>query len=378
MAGVIGRERELAAVEEFLEDSNAPGILIVQGEPGIGKTTVWSSGVAAAAERGYRVLSARPAQVETTMSFSAVRDLLQPILGEVSPGLPDPQRRALEIALLLAEPGEVPPDPGVISYAFASALRAAATSGRLLVAVDDIQWLDRPSATALTYVLRRLGEYPVGFLLAQRVGEPDQTETDLGQALPEDRVDCVNLGPLTLGAIQRLLGERLGQRLSRPTLHRVYTSSGGNPFYALEIARALERRGRPVAPGEPLPVPDTLAEIVNERLAALPTATERALQAAALISNPTVEVVASVLEEEPALATAVNAHVIEIEGDEIVFSHPLLASGLASRIKSSALRSLHGRIAAAISDPEERARHLALAAEGPDEEAAAVIEVAAE
>src|SRR5262249_13073821 len=221
IAGAVGRPSELAVVEGFLDDPVSPRILLVEGDPGIGKTTIWKAAVTAAADRGYRVLSARPAQVETTISFAAVGDLLEPILAQVAPDLPDPQRRALEVALLLSEPDATPPEPRGIAFALLPALRAAATSSPVLVAVDDVQWLDGPSAAALLYSLRRLGDEQLRVLIAQRVGELGQTAIDFDRAVPGERLRRIPLGPLSLGAIQRLVNERLGEGLPRPVLQRL-------------------------------------------------------------------------------------------------------------------------------------------------------------
>ena len=116
--------------------------LVLTGGPGIGKTTLWEAGVAAARERGLRVLSARASGAEARLSFAALIDLLDGVGGEELAALPAPQLRALEVALLRTEATDVPPETGAIALGFLNALRALAARGPLLVAVDDVQWLD--------------------------------------------------------------------------------------------------------------------------------------------------------------------------------------------------------------------------------------------
>ena len=147
-------------------------MLLVHGEAGIGKTTLWSAGVAAARGSGGRVLAHTAAWSEAQLSFTALRDLLSDAYEDVAEGLPTPQRHALDVTLLLAEPDGKAPQQGEIAVAFLSALRALAERGPLLLAVDDIQWVDAASVQPLAYALRRLGDLPVAALLARRGGAP--------------------------------------------------------------------------------------------------------------------------------------------------------------------------------------------------------------
>src|SRR6059036_950228 len=134
-ADLIGRGEELAAIARFLETRAPACAIAIEGEPGIGKTTVWEAAVAEAAARGARTLRARPAQSEAKLSFSGLADLLGETLGEVT--LP-PQRRALEIALLIDEGGRS--DRRAVAAGLLSALRALAADAWLVVAIDDEQW----------------------------------------------------------------------------------------------------------------------------------------------------------------------------------------------------------------------------------------------
>ncbi|MGH3016547.1 MAG: AAA family ATPase, partial [Gaiellaceae bacterium] len=364
---------ELAAVVAFLQATETlPGVLLLEGEAGIGKTTLLRAGMAAASRSRFRILSARPVEAESSLSFAALGDLLDERLGEVLGALPAPQRRALEVALLVSDPDGPPPDRRAIGIGVLAALRALAAAEPLLLAIDDLQWLDRESARVLQFALRRLRDEPIGMLAAFRSGR-ERTPLELERIFSEDRLRRVHVSPLSLGALHRLLRDRLDANFPRPTLRRIHETSGGNPFFALELARVLERHGRPLDPGERLPVPDDVHELSRDRLAALPPETAAALRAAAALSQPTLALVSAAARgDRSVLEPAIEAQIVELEGDRVRFTHPLLASAAYGGIEGR--RELHGRLAEIVVDPEERARHLALAATGPDPSVAAALE----
>ena len=159
-AGLVGREEELAAIVGFLEAArDGPSALLLEGEAGIGKSTLWSAGVAAARESRFCVLTARPAPAEAALSYAGLADLMDghlDVLGE----LPEPQRHALEVVLLLAEPAGLPPDQRAIGAGLLDALRLLANEGPVLIGVDDISWLDAASLAVVGFVtapIRRAG-----------------------------------------------------------------------------------------------------------------------------------------------------------------------------------------------------------------------------
>ena len=288
--------------------------------------------------------------------------------------LPEPQADALRVALLLAPPGQAPPDERAVAVAVLGVLRELARTGRVLVAVDDVQWLDPPSAKVVSFAWRRLREEPVGLLLAHRLG------TNAPAALVEDdRFSSLAVGPLALGAVHRLLHSRLDLVLPRPALRRVHEVSGGNPFFSLELGRALLAHGAELSPGEPLPVPDRLQELVRFRLEALPPESREVLAAAAALSQPTLGLLAAaVADGENALRPALDAQVIELENDHVRFTHPLLASAAYQSLDPIGRRELHRRLAELVPDADERARHLALSTDAPDSDIAHALEEAAE
>jgi DNA-binding CsgD family transcriptional regulator len=370
---IVGREEELGAVRAFLERAvEGPAALVLEGEAGIGKSTLWLAGVQAARERGLRVLSSRPAEAERGLAHVVLSDLFEGVLDEVLPALSAPRRHALEVALLVDEASEEPVDPRTLGVAVRTALQALAERAPVVLAVDDIQWLDPSSTSALAFALRRMATDHVLLLLARRVDGAQPSEVE--RALEAESVHRVPIGPLSVGALHRFLRDRLGRPFARQTLLRIHETSGGNPFFALELARAL---GSEVDPLQPLPVPETLEELVRARLAGLPAPTREALELAAALGAPSVSLLEQADIALGALEAAVDAHVIERENGSIRFSHPLLSSVLYQGLSSIDRRNLHGRLAAIIDDPLVRARHLALATDSPDVDVAGVLDEAA-
>ena len=377
--GMIGRDAELAAVDEFLAGvSTGPGVLLLEGEAGVGKTTLWNAAVAAATGRGFRVLSCRPAATEAKLSFGGLDDLLDGVVGEVSDSLPEPQRQALHAVLLRGPSTDA--DARTVCRAVLETVRLLAGSGPVVLAVDDVQWLDRPSAQVVEYVVRRLSDEPVGVVLAWRSAATEALPLGLARVPWPERVRRLTVGPLSVGALHRLLQSHLELSLSRPILVRVHATSGGNPFYALEIARAVAATNRRLAADEPLPIPATLTELVRSRLTRLPAATRDVLLVVSALAVPTMRLVAEAVGDARAGAAverAARVGVLVAERDRLEFSHPLLASGVYADASRRRRIAVHRRLAEVVADEEERAHHLGLAAEEPDEDVAATLESAA-
>jgi hypothetical protein len=259
--GILGRDAELAEVKSFIgSGSGGPSALLLEGTAGIGKTTLWRAGVSFARARGHRVLSCRAAESEARLSYAALGDLFDFEL----PDLPAPQQRALDAALLRAELEGAPPDQRAVSLASLGVLRALAASAPVIIAIDDVQWLDAPSARVLAFVVRRLEDAPIRILVALRVGSGGDPLA-LGRAGPAPSLHRVSIGPLREEAMTRLLRARAGGDLTHPILLRLHRISEGNPFFALEIARALTEQGVRPAPGEPLPVRAWLVELSRQQ-----------------------------------------------------------------------------------------------------------------
>ena len=138
MGGLVAREIEFQAIRDLLAGERATRALVLEGEPGVGKTSLWEQGVAWARDRGMRVLVARSSEAETPLPFAGLIDVLDGVSTEELSGVPTPQLRALDVVLYRADPTDRPPEPQVISIAVLSALRALAEAGPVLVAVDDV------------------------------------------------------------------------------------------------------------------------------------------------------------------------------------------------------------------------------------------------
>ncbi len=382
MAGdVIGRESELAILDHFLDSIPAgPSALLLSGDPGIGKTTVWQDGLASAVRRRYRSLSCGPVEAETRLSYAALGDLLEPVLEEALPAVPEPQRRALEVALLRSPSSGVRVDQRAVSLAVLGCLRSVASTSPVVVAIDDVQWMDLPSVRVLQFVMRRLKGEQVGLMTAARGARADDDPLGVVSAFAEDRVHAVHVGPLSQDALERVLRAKVGEGFSRTTLLSLHEMSGGNPFVAREIGLALIRRGGDLTAGDRLPIPERLQELIEDRLGGLPARTVEALEVVSALSAPTFDAIAAATdpsEVDRRLDPAIEHHVVEVVGDRLRFTHPLLASAVYQKIPLARRRELHARLATIVHDPEERARHLALSVEGPDVAVAGALDEAA-
>ena len=238
---IVGRDVELGRISEFLGGvDDGGGALVLSGAPGMGKTVLWEHGVEEAASRGLRVLAHHAVAAEAGLAFAGLADLLTPVLDDVLPALAPPRRRALTVALRLEDAHGAGLDSTAIGLALMDALRTLAESEDVVVAIDDIQWLDSSTAGVLAPALRRLDGAPVGTLATLRVAPEVRAPFELARTFGS--LGEVSLKPLAIRDLHRLLSDRLGLELSRPELTRVLEASGGNPFFALEIGREPLRR----------------------------------------------------------------------------------------------------------------------------------------
>src|SRR5262249_41832840 len=268
--------------------------------------------------------------------------------------LPQPQRSALEVALYRAEPTGSPPERRAIALGVLSVLRSLATRSPVLVALDDVQWVDRASEDALAFAARRLSGERVAFLLARRPG----TASDLERALERLAPQRLEVGAPSFDAVRRILSQRLGLTLPRHSLRQLYEVTLGNPLFALEVGRVV-MEGGVAANGGDLPVPDAVEDLLGTRVASLPDSVRRVLLAVAL--DPTLEVgqLASLADPE-AIDSAVEAGVLVVDGDRIRAGHPLLAAAAVRDARVAERRELHAELARVVAAGELRTRHLAL------------------
>jgi DNA-binding CsgD family transcriptional regulator/tetratricopeptide (TPR) repeat protein len=347
------------AVGDFLTAMMVePSALVIEGEPGIGKTTHWLAGVEQAREQGFTVLVARPVAVESVLSYASLADLLSGIEALAWARLPEPQRRAIDRIMSRANDDRSSSDQQAVAAGFLSVIEELAEQAPVLLAIDDLQWLDTSSARVVGFAARRLSGR-VGALATLR------TEVDGGDGaswlqLPTpDAIRRVRVPALSLGGLHRMIAERLGRSFTRPTLLRIMEISGGNPFYALELARVIDVGS---ATGESA-LPGSLAELVGARLGGLDEDVKETLLAAACLAAPTVELVAQSTDTGDAVVLLEDAEasgIIGIDGGRLRFTHPLLSHGVYSGASPARRRRMHRRLAEIVAEPELQARHLAL------------------
>jgi DNA-binding CsgD family transcriptional regulator len=379
VAEIVGRERELQAIDAFLDEvAKGTRALLVAGPAGIGKTAIWQAALASTGKRGYRILSSRPVESEARLSYASLGDLLGDTLDEVAEALPSPLRRTLDVTLLRADSMGRASDRRTVSIASLRALQALARSQPLVVAIDDVQWMDDPSARVLAFAVRRLVEEPVGVVATLREAPGLVDPLDLAAAL-DARTSRMTVGPLSVSALGSVVRRASDREISRPLLVRVHEMSQGNPLFALEIIRALPYESGELERTEPLPVPEDLGRLLRSRIETLPKREQEALLVASATSRPTVALAQAALGRrgQDIFEAAEVAGVVRVNGDELTFSHPLLASAVYQGASARVRRGTHRRLAAVVADDEERARHVALSSVGPDAIEAAALEEAA-
>jgi DNA-binding CsgD family transcriptional regulator len=368
---LVGRHEEEAALGALLAVPGPPvRVVVIEGPPGVGKTSLWARALALGEAGGARVLLAHGSE-GLGLPFGGVVDLFADVAGAELSELPPPQREALDVALYRALPGASAPDPSVLALALLSALRLLAARQPLLVAVDDVQWLDDRSQDALAYATRRLRREPITFVLTRRGGRAPAVE----RSAPVEQVYRLEVGPLSLGAIRQVLLDRLGLRLPHHLLRRVNDATSGNPLFAIEVGRLLAARDLESI-GAELPVPEHVEELLGLRVGDLDDDVRRLLVAVSLEGDLTVEQARS-LAGVRAFDDAVGSGIVEVRREHVRAGHPLLAEAARRQIRDAERAEAHRRLAAVVPDEERRVLHLALATSAPDEALATRVEAAA-
>ncbi len=363
------------AVADFLAcASTSPCALVVEGEAGIGKTTFWLAAQERAREDGFLILSARPAQAETVLAYAVLADLLAGVDPQTWADLPQPQRLAIDRVLLRAIDDGSVAHPRAVGAAFLAIVEHLARHTKVVMAVDDLQWVDPSSASAIAFAARRITA-PVGLLTAVRTG-PAENPVEWLHVHRPDAVRRLRLQPMVLGALHRVVSERLGRSFPRPTMVRIHEISGGNPFYAIELARTVDTDAD-------LGLPPTLAELVHARLGGLSSDTRQLVFAAACVGQPTVELLTAALESNSddlgrQLGEAESSGILVLDGHRVRFSHPLLAHGVYTGTAGARRREMHRRLAQIVTEPELKARHLARAATQADPATLETLDAAAD
>jgi DNA-binding CsgD family transcriptional regulator len=372
---LLGRARECARIERLLAQARlgTSGVLVLEGEPGVGKTALLEHAVAHAQEMA--VLRARGVEQEADVPFGGLLALLRPALGGLD-DLPPPQAAALRTALAMEAGGER--DRFAIGAATLSLLAAYAERRPVLVVVDDAQWLDEPSLAAVTFAAGRLLAEAVAVVIASR---PPARPA----ALP-----ALALGGLDRDAALAVVAEHAPRPLAPGVADRICGLAVGNPLALVELTAAagggapgplvgdLLAGGVPGA--APPPVETTVERVFAARIAALPEAARRALALAAAEGSGDLAVLAraapAVGVDLAALDEAQRAGVVTASGGTLAFAHPLAQAAAARAAGPGERRAAHRALADAPGDPDRRAWHLAAAAIGPDDEAADALEAA--
>ncbi len=368
---------ESRTLAQFLTRAQAePAALLVEGEAGIGKTTLLWDAAGTAASQGFVVLSAGGAPTEVRYAYGAIADLLATVDPAVSADLPDEHRAALERVLLGGSDGPAG-NERMAAAAFLSVLQRLGSDAPVLVRIDDAQWLDLSSRAVLGFAARRLTGR-IGMLVAVRTGGPDFADvTWLNFARPDTLVR-LRISPLTLGGVHALIAARLGRTLPRPMIVRIHEISGGNPFFALELARFAAADPADPAVG----LPDSLAGLVQSHLGQPSEELAGVLLAASCAALPTVERLGRATGIDPArvvelLESPQACDIVEVDGNRIRFRHPLFATGVYGAASPAARRAAHRQLAELADEPELKARHLALAATTGDPDTMTALDAAA-
>jgi DNA-binding CsgD family transcriptional regulator len=368
----VGRERESGLLDGFLGHDGGLQAALLIGEPGIGKSTLWERTVVAGRERSDLVLTSRPAETERGLAYLVLGDLFGDVDPSLLASLPVPRRRAFEAALLIGDTADASVDGRALGVAVTTILQSMAQQRTVLIAIDDDQWIDAPSAEILAFALRRLSDQPIRLLLARRThGEPPvHLESNVDSA----SVERLEVGPLSLGATQALLRDRLGVSFARPTLRELHRVSGGNPFHALELGRA---RSSDASRDLALPLAEvSVDKLLRARLRELDGATMWALLLVAANGRTPTGLLVTLDVDAGVIDKTVDANLLVRSEDIVGFAHPVLAAAVYDGAGGEGRRAAHRHLAAVIEDEVSRGRHVALGAAGPSRSTSADLEAA--
>jgi DNA-binding NarL/FixJ family response regulator len=352
---LVGREKELAFLDEVVSSiERGARFVVLRGPAGIGKTALWRAAVRRHREAGHRVLATRPAEEELAGPMVGLVDLF----------------------------GDTEADPGALAAdldrfqrgrAVLATLRHLAAGAPLVVAIDDVQWLDPVSAAALRYGLRRLDGDPVAVLATERSDPADLADD---RTIPAGRREEIMLGPLSLAGVRAAVST-IVDRLPRPVLARIHELAQGNPMFAIELARATGGSADPLTAA----ATPTLRDLLSSRIGGVSADVLDMLRVVAASGPSHREAIArnaAVDDPAPLVDAAAARSILVVGHDQVVrFTHPILASVVLVGIDPIERQALHARLAAAATDPDTRARHLALSCAEPDAGAAAELEDAA-
>ncbi len=371
MTGPIGRDAEREVAATFVAAAASGfAVLQIEGDAGIGKTTLLRFTADSALAAGGRVVSCGLTEAESTLSFAGLTDLMRGVSFDHLEDLPGPQRHALAVATLREAPADAAIDGRTIGTALVNVLSTMAEEGPLIVAIDDAHWLDRASADVLTFAMRRMHGQRCGVVTCRRPGMADLGFTaHLGSPSWER---TLAMRGLSAAALFHIVRDQQGVTLRRPTLLRITEAARGNPFLTLELSRA-NTAGNDGS--DAVSLTESLQLLVWKRLSALSDEARGALLAVACAVRPTPAMIAG-LGHRAGLEEAEVAQVISVDHGRVVFDHPLLSAAVVQAATAPALRATHRQLGDVCTDVEGRARHFALANPDPDPETSAALDQA--
>ncbi|WP_433473518.1 AAA family ATPase [Spirillospora sp. CA-142024] len=374
---VPGRESVLGEVRDHLA-AGGGGVLLA-GPVGIGKSTLLSALAAEHTAAGYRIFACGPAETEHHLPFLGLIDLIAQVVDEVIDRLPGPESHALRSALLLHDVPLGERDLLCLRLGVLHAFRTLCADRPGLVLIDDAQWLDRPTGELLAFVARRAARLALPLRVIASI-RPEPSGGGQGghwgdaAGLCPEPVLTVRVPPMPVAELGVLLGGRFGRSWPRSQLVRIHEVSGGNPFFAVELARSV-LDSDDLRTGE-LPIPQSLSVLIRKRMDALSSQTRGTLLMAAAASRPSVELLRRT--GRAGLAEAERRGIVDVDaGGQIRFAHPLLSAVIYAEAESTERKAAHQALSEAVRDPVERALHLAKLTSGRDRRIAATLEEAA-
>lgn len=374
----MGRQAEQQAIDRLVAAARlgVGGVLALAGEPGVGKTALLA--YAAGEADSMRVLRATGVESEREIPFAGLFQLLRPALGSLD-GIPAAQAAALSGALGLAPAAPGAPDPEVrdrftVGAAVLSVICRYAEDGPVAILVDDLHFMDPPSADALLFAARRLAADPIAVLLGVRTPEGDRLLAGLAVR---------RLAGLDVADARTLLARACGEAVSDEQARMLYTATDGNPLALLELGAVGVTGIESMATGLPLRVPSVLVDAFGRRLARLDDDCREVLVVAAVCGTDlrlVADACAALGLEADRLGEAEDLGLVHVDGGRVEFRHPLLRSAAYSGASANHRRAAH--LAAAEATPAEdadrRAWHLAEAAWAPDDAVADLLAAAGE
>ncbi|MGW3151387.1 AAA family ATPase [Streptomyces sp. NPDC001177] len=375
---MTGRHELLESAQ--IELTTRPGVLF-HGPAGIGKSTLVAAlmtSLTAHALSAGTVLHCSPAQEDARLPFVGLIDLFAGVPESFQEALAPEPRAALRAALLR---GREPVDDRsrlAVRIAVLEVLRALATTGPVLLVIDDLQWLDGPSAEVLAFAVRRVKGLGIRVVASERVADGEQPER-LG-CCPPGTVE-LPVPPLADGEVAHLVRTAVGADLPPAVLRAIQDAAAGNPWYALELGRAAPRDAAAVGFGRTLPVPRRLRTQLLDQVRTLPETARRTLLVTSAAAHPSLSVLHAAGLHDPGadLAEAERLGVATADvGGIIRFGHPVIRAAVYADAPEHSRRQAHALLARAVPEPVEQARHLALAHPHEDETTARTLMSAAE